>query len=334
MAKQILRVETIHSSQAFAAKWKHNFRIGDVPNADKALRGLNEQIIKLPPGETYNTYFERKIAELPYYQTHKIGKNRTRGFEFMLSYGTKNLPNDFSIEKWAEQSKNFLIAIFGKENIASAMLHMDEGTPHIHAIIFPITNGRLSARSYIEDRQAMRDLHVKYHEYTKECGLEAENRYTLIDHSKTAMFYSNINLALEKSLPGSEKGESLADYSERVNQFYKTQMLRSFGRDHQISQLQKEKDALEKANRSIENMIKKRYEQYIDGVMNEIGSVQNATHAIHYRDSLQKALDWTMETNPDLAESVNTIITNMQNNFDRNTYAEKQQSKTEVKDEI
>lgn len=334
MAKQILRVEAIHSSQGFSAKWKHNFRIGNVPNADRALRGLNEQIIKLPPGETYNTYFERKIAELPYYQTHRIGKNRTLGFELMLSYGTKNLPKDFSIEKWAEQSKKFLIDTFGKENVTSAMLHMDEGTPHIHAIIFPIVNGKLSARSYLEDRQAMRDLHVKYHEYTRECGLEAENRYTLIDHSKTAMFYSNINMALEKSLPGPDEGESLVTYAERVNQFYKTQMLRSFGRDHQISQLQKEKDALEQANRSIEAITKKRYEQYIDGVMKEIGSVQNASHAIHYRDSLQKAIDWTMDGNSDLAESVNTIITNMQNNYERAMYAENEQSKGELKDEI
>lgn len=334
MAKQILRVESIHSSQGFSAKWKHNFRIGDVPNADKALMGLNEQLIKLPPGETYNTYFERKIAELPYYQTHRIGKNRTLGFEFMLSYGTKNLPKDFSIEKWAEQSKKFLMNTFGRENVASAMLHMDEGAPHIHAIIFPITNGKLSARSYIEGRQAMRDLHVKYHEYTKECGLEAENRYTLIDHSKTAMFYSNINLALEKSLPGPEEGEDLETYAERANRFYKTQMLRSFGRDHQISQLQKEKGALEQTNRSIETITKKRYEQYIDGVMNEIGSVQNAAHAIHYRDSLQKALDWTMDVNSDLAESVNTIITNMQNNYERAIYAENEQSKSELKEEI
>lgn len=334
MAKQILRVEAIHSSQAFTAKWKHNFRIGDVPNADKALRGLNQQIVKLPPGETYNSYFERQIAELPYYKTHKIGKNRTLGYEFMLSYGTKNLPSDFSIEQWAEQSKKFLIDTFGKENVASAVLHMDEGTPHIHAIVFPIANGRLSARSFIENRQALRDMHVRYHEYTKECGLEAENRYTLIDHSKTAMFYSNINLALEKSLPGPEEGESLDDYANRANEFYKTQMLRSFGRDHQVSQLQKEKEALERTNRSIEEITKKRYEQRINEIMQEIGSVPNAKHAINYRDGLQKALEWTSQTNPDLAESINSIITNMQNNYERTMLEEQTQEKENIQEEI
>lgn len=334
MAKQILRVEAIHSSQAFAAKWKHNFRIGNIPNADKALRGLNEQIIKLPPGETYHSYFERKIAELPYYDTHKIGKKRTLGFELMLSYGTKNLPKDFSIEQWAEQSKKFLLDTFGKENVASAILHMDEGTPHIHAIVYPIANGRLSARSFIPDRQALRDMHAQYYEYTKECGLEAENKYMLIDHSKTAMFYSNINLALEKSLPRPEEGESLEDYANRANEFYKVQMLRSFGRDHQVSQLQKEKDALENANRTIKDMTKKRYEQHIDEIMKDIGSVPNAKHAIRYRDGLQKALEWTMETNPDLGESVNTIITNMQTNYERTMLTEQAQEKSGPQEEI
>ncbi len=28
MPKQILRIEPIHSSQAFASKWKHNMRLG------------------------------------------------------------------------------------------------------------------------------------------------------------------------------------------------------------------------------------------------------------------------------------------------------------------
>ena len=36
MPKQILRVEPIHSSQAFASKWKHNMRLGEISNADSS----------------------------------------------------------------------------------------------------------------------------------------------------------------------------------------------------------------------------------------------------------------------------------------------------------
>ena len=119
-----------------------------------------------------------------------------------MSYGTSGLPKDFSVKEWMEKSKQFLMDQFGKENIASAVLHMDEGTPHIRAVIIPIKDGKLSARAFLPDRQAMRDLHTKYYQYTKEVGLEPENRYMHIQHQKVGMFYSNINLALEKTLPG------------------------------------------------------------------------------------------------------------------------------------
>ncbi len=80
MGKQIMRVEPIHSMQAFSAKFKHNYRIGAIPNANEAYSHMNEQIIRLPAGETYNTFFEKKLMELPYYETHKIRKMRLWGW--------------------------------------------------------------------------------------------------------------------------------------------------------------------------------------------------------------------------------------------------------------
>lgn len=317
MGKQIMRVESIHSMQAFAAKFKHNYRIGDVPNVDKTCSHMNEQIIRLPAGETYNTFFEKRILELPYYDTHKVRKNATLGMEFMLSYGLNDLPENFSVQEWAKQSKQFLIDQFGKENIASAVLHMDENTPHIHAIIIPIKDGKLSARAFVPDRQAMRNLHTKYHEYTKEVGLEPENQYMKISHKKTGMFYSNINMALEKTLPGPRDDESLYDYSQRANEFYQQQCLRMLGKDHKISQLSKEKKALEKANQALEKAIEKKYQDYIKGIMTEIGSVENAKHAIRYRDNLQKGIEWTAKKNPELAQNVEMIIDNIQRDYDR-----------------
>lgn len=99
---------------------------------------------------------------------------------------------------------------------------MDEGTPHIHAIIISVKDGKLSARSFIKDRQDMRNLHVTYHDYMKECGLEPENRYMQIEHTKVGIFYANINMALEKSLPGPEAGETIADYAVLWSSFFVT----------------------------------------------------------------------------------------------------------------
>ena len=242
MPKQILRIEPIHSSQAFASKWKHNMRLGDIPNADSSKTWKNEQLIRLPVGETYLTYFERKIASLPYYDTHKIRKNGIRGFEVFLSFGQGELPPEFTLGQWKRNSIQFLRDVFGRENVAAATLHMDERAPHIHAIVFPVREGRLRARAFLPDRQAMRDLHVKYHEYTRECGLEPESWYMHIKHEKVGRFYSNINLALEKQLPSPMEGERLEAYAVRADECYKDQMLRSLGREQRIRQLEKEKD--------------------------------------------------------------------------------------------
>lgn len=288
MAKQILQFESIKSNQAFAAKMKHNYRIGEVKNADPTRLKDNRSIIDLPPNATYNSFFEMKINECPYYNTHKIRKNAVLGYEIMMSYGLKDLPKDFSIDRWAEVSKEWLISEFGRENIASAVLHMDEGTPHIHAVVIPIADGRLQATSYyIPDRTAMRDMHRRYHEYTKEVGLEAEASHKIISHEKVSKFYNNIDMALEKELPGPEEGEELTDYVQRANEFYKTQMLRSLGKDHQISELKRNNEALERAN------------QYI---MSEIGSLEKAKHAIEYQDGLEKAFRYVLETDPERAE--------------------------------
>lgn len=323
MPKQILRVESIHSNQAFAAKWKHNMRIGKIANADPAMAWKNEQLIRLPVGETYLTYFERKIAELPYYDTHKIRENGIRGFEVLLSYGQGELPEEFLLKQWKLRSVEFLQDIFGEENVAAATLHMDERTPHIHAIVFPIKEGRLRARAFLPDRQAMRELHVKYHEYTRECGLEPENRYMHIEHGEVGKFYANINLALEKELPGPEEGEELEAYARRANAFYQEQMLKSLGKEQQIRQLKKEKEALEKANRTMEKTITKRYESQIQEMLKDIGSISNARHGIRYRDFLQKAIEWKRESNPELAASVEQLIANLQQGYERVVREEK-----------
>lgn len=52
---------------------------------------------------------------------------------------------------WKKKNFDFLIKKFGKENIVRFVLHLDEKTPHIHAIVVPINDkGRLSASSFLD----------------------------------------------------------------------------------------------------------------------------------------------------------------------------------------
>lgn len=45
------------------------------------------------------------------------------------------------LNEWYEDNLQRLHRTFGKENTISAVLHMDEHTPHIHATVVPIVTG-------------------------------------------------------------------------------------------------------------------------------------------------------------------------------------------------
>ncbi len=147
--------------------------------------------------------------------------------------------------------------------------------------------------------------------------MESESRYIHIEHNKVGRFYSNINLTLEKQLPSPEEGESLEAYAVQADEFYKDQMLKSLEKEQRIRQLEKEKKALEKANRTMEERIRKRYETQVNRVLKKIGSVQNARHTRHYRDCLQRAIEWKRESNPELAASAEQMIANVQQGYEK-----------------
>lgn len=47
------------------------------------------------------------------------------------------------------QSLDFIANRYGKENILSAVIHMDEKTPHMHVDLTPIRDGRLTAKAIL-----------------------------------------------------------------------------------------------------------------------------------------------------------------------------------------
>lgn len=60
--------------------------------------------------------------------------------------------------RFFEESKAFLTEFVGAENVVSAMVHMDEKTPHMHFLHVPVTpDGRLNANK-IYTRQSLRKL--------------------------------------------------------------------------------------------------------------------------------------------------------------------------------
>ena len=76
--------------------------------------------------------------------------------------------------RFFEESKAFLTDFVGKENVISAMVHMDEKTPHMHFLHVPVTSdGRLSANS-IYTRASLKKLQSDFPAYLQRCGFDIQ----------------------------------------------------------------------------------------------------------------------------------------------------------------
>ena len=72
--------------------------------------------------------------------------------------------------RFFEESKAFLTDFVGKENVISAMVHMDEKTPHMHFLHVPVTkDGRLNAKG-IYTRDSLKMLQTEFHRHLHSKG--------------------------------------------------------------------------------------------------------------------------------------------------------------------
>jgi hypothetical protein len=126
----------------------HNLRKICVPNADGTQ---NYERIFGDSNQSLKKEIEQRIQK---YEINRIQKNSVVALEFVLSaspeFFRRNAPKShddycsIAIERWVEISLNFLKIEFN-EHLVNVDLHLDEATPHLHAIVFPI-NKKLVAK--------------------------------------------------------------------------------------------------------------------------------------------------------------------------------------------
>jgi len=78
-------------------------------------------------------------------------------------------------------------------NIVAAVLHKDEQTPHIQALVVPISDaGRLSAYTYTGGREKLGAMQDSYARAMEPLGLERGVRGSVADHQTVKEFYAKI----------------------------------------------------------------------------------------------------------------------------------------------
>lgn len=182
MSYAICRVQKIKAS-GIGGLQAHNQREHEKsytnPDIDWSRKNLNYTLIENSQGKSFNTLADERIAQA------YTGKKAVRKDAVKLCEALFTSDKDF-FDKLPQQEQhqffkdcyNWACDRYGKENIISAIVHLDENTPHLHIDFVPLTyDGRLSAKSVIgnkSDLQAMQDDY--YDKIGKPWGMERGER--------------------------------------------------------------------------------------------------------------------------------------------------------------
>ena len=112
-------------------------------NADPTRTHLNRELVEFPDGATHRTEaISHRIRTAGI--RRKITADQVRAIRIVLSGTHEDLmrvQEEGRLDEWCAGNLQWLYRIFGRENTVSAVLHMDEHTPHIHATVVPIVTG-------------------------------------------------------------------------------------------------------------------------------------------------------------------------------------------------
>lgn len=173
------------------------------PHADAARRSLNINHA-LPSG--------RHLINLPEAINERIGEGytgkkaiRKDGVRFLslVLTGTHEdmmqLARDAEkFKKWQQANYDFVKKEFGEANIMRFTLHMDEKTPHIHAIVVPLTSdGRLSAKELMGNKKNLSLRQDRYAEAMETFGLIRGVRDSKANHTGEGWYLEQLREAKE-----------------------------------------------------------------------------------------------------------------------------------------
>jgi len=192
----ILRTEKLKTVQDVAGSGSHVFRLRDTPNADPARKSENKILVG---GESnlLHHLVNNRIEEGMTHENAKVRKDSVRAIEFVLTASPEwfQKASPQKLEQWQEANVDWLKNKYGEKNLVSAVLHMDETTPHIHAHIVPITNdGRLSAKELIGGtRHRLKELQTDYAKAMEVFGLERGSEKSIAKHQDIKNYYKHID---------------------------------------------------------------------------------------------------------------------------------------------
>lgn len=215
----------------------------------------NPDIDKERSHENYDLVNEKKIdynkRVKEIIESQKTSKRKTRKDAVLVNELLVTSDKDFfdrldhaEQKRFFEESYKFLAERYGKQNIAYAVVHNDEKTPHMHLGVVPMRDGRLQSRN-VFNRQELLWLQDNFPKYMQELGFDLERgkKGSTREHIETRELKKQ---TLEKEIESlekklKEKKSELLALNEKVPDEIKVQAKREF---KQVEVKSKEKNFL------------------------------------------------------------------------------------------
>ena len=161
-------------------------------NANPTRTHLNRELVEFPDGVSDRTEaisLRIRTAGIK----RKITPDQVRAIRIVLS-GTHEdmmkIQDEGRLDEWCDDNLQWLHHTFDKRNTVSAVLHMDEHTPHIHATVVPIVTG--------ERRKAKKKQTEGKHSYRKKANTVRLCADDVLTHEKLVAYHDSYAKAMEK----------------------------------------------------------------------------------------------------------------------------------------
>ena len=155
-------------------------------NADRTRTHLNRELVRFPEGVKNRTQAIAHRIETAGIR-RKVGTNQVKAIRVLLTGSNKDMKQmeaDGQLDEWCNDSLQWLRETYGERNLVSAVLHMDEKTPHIHATIVPIVTGeRRKAKK--EEQNGKKKYRKKSTQDVRLCADDVMARHKLKHYQDT-----------------------------------------------------------------------------------------------------------------------------------------------------
>ncbi len=183
----VLHTKKLKTTGEIGGLGKHNERERDTPNADPDRLTLNERLAGS------GDWLADVQALLD--TQERIRTNAILAVSNLLSASRDwfEAASPAQVEAWRDRSMEWLRETYGAENVVAAVLHRDETTLHIQAMVVPLDErGKLNASHWLDGPAKMSALQDSYARAMEDLGLTRGVQGSKATHQELQEWYAKV----------------------------------------------------------------------------------------------------------------------------------------------